>query len=100
MNKLATTVVSRRKQQKPARVIEKMSINNECANSSSSMIRVDDLHSDQQPEVNLRAGTILGPFTMCNLTDNDDFVKDTVVSIQYFYCSYMEMDTVQLCAVE
>uniref|UniRef100_A0A0M3I0N8 C2H2-type domain-containing protein n=1 Tax=Ascaris lumbricoides TaxID=6252 RepID=A0A0M3I0N8_ASCLU len=54
-----------------------MSINNECANSNSSIIRVDDLHSDQQPEVNLHAGTILGPFTMCNLTDNDDFVKNT-----------------------
>uniref|UniRef100_A0A915C3T7 C2H2-type domain-containing protein n=1 Tax=Parascaris univalens TaxID=6257 RepID=A0A915C3T7_PARUN len=77
MNRLAKTVVSRRKQQKPARIIEKMSLNNERINSNSSVVRIDDHHSDQQTEINLRPGTILGPFTICNFPDNDDFSKNT-----------------------
>ncbi|VDM41780.1 unnamed protein product [Toxocara canis] len=74
MNEVIAPVLSRRKQQKPARVIESMPTNAECSSPSSAsvIVRVADLRCSQKEKANLPAGTVLGPLVASNSTDIDE----------------------------
>ncbi|KHN74059.1 hypothetical protein Tcan_18716 [Toxocara canis] len=74
MNEVIAPVLSRRKQQKPARVIESMPTNAECSSPSSAsvIVRVADLRCSQKEKANLPAGTVLCPLVASNSTDIDE----------------------------